>query len=133
MAQPYSNRTDLQNPAKKIAVQAAKGQAYGQAGAQIAAQKAMPMAQAPSDGVITAPEPVVQPGQFGPLDAMTSRPNEPITTGMDFGPGPGPEILPATGTGPLGSKDDLIMRVRQAAAKYPNPNLIQLLILLEGQ
>jgi hypothetical protein len=39
----YSNRTDLQNPAAKMAATAAKGQAYGEAGAQIASQQAVQM------------------------------------------------------------------------------------------
>lgn len=29
-----------------------------------------------------------------PLDAPTERPDEPITAGMPFGPGPGPEAMP---------------------------------------
>jgi hypothetical protein len=30
-----------------------------------------------------------------PLTAPTERPNEPVTSGMSFGAGPGPEVLPA--------------------------------------
>ena len=46
----YANRTDLQNPTNKMAVTAAPGQTYGEAGAQRAAQQAVPMGapQAPA-------------------------------------------------------------------------------------
>jgi DNA uptake protein ComE-like DNA-binding protein len=39
----YPNRTDLNNPTKKLAVTTAPGQTYGEAGAQRAAQQAVPM------------------------------------------------------------------------------------------
>jgi hypothetical protein len=69
---------------------------------------------------------------MGTLDRMTANPNEPLTAGMDFGAGPGREILAAPGGQENIGKDDLIQRVRLAVAKYPNPNLIQLLIALES-
>lgn len=126
MAEQYPNRTDLRNPAGKVAKQAATGQPYGEAGKQIAAQSAVPVSAAPT-------EQIPAPGSMGALDRMTERPNEPITAGMDFGPGPGPEMLAAQSYSGVGSRDDLIQRVRMAAAQYPNPNLIQLLLMLEGQ
>lgn len=57
-----------------------------QAGAPLAAtggSAGMPLqqAQAPAQKLV-------------PLDAPTERPGEPITTGMPFGPGAGPEALP---------------------------------------
>lgn len=129
MAQQYPNRTDLQNPAQKVARQVAKGQQYGQAKQQMEAQRAVPMAAPVAD--IAPPPPA--PGSLGSFDRATERASEPITAGMDFGPGPGPEVLAAPANSGVGSRADLIMRVRQAAAQYPNPNLIQLLIMLEGQ
>ena len=78
----YPNRTDLQNKAGKIAAKAAKGQTYGEAGKQIAAQKAVPMAASPADQV-----PAIQPGQLGALGRPTERPSEPVTAGAPFGPG----------------------------------------------
>ncbi len=69
----YANRTDLQNPTKKMAVTAATGQTYGEAGAQRAAQQAVPMG---------APQaPVIAPGSLGNLDRPTERPTEPVTAG----------------------------------------------------
>jgi hypothetical protein len=85
MAKQYSNRTDLQNPAKKMAVTAAKGQTYGEAGKQIAAQRAVPMAGA-------APTPPqrnsVAPGSMGAFNRDTAAPDEPVTAGANVGPGP---------------------------------------------
>jgi hypothetical protein len=50
----YPNRSDLRNPAQKLAATAAKGQAYGEAGKQMAAQQVVPMGAGPS----AAPEPM---------------------------------------------------------------------------
>lgn len=83
MAKQYSNRTDLQNPAKKIAAQAAKGQTYGEAGAQMEAQRAVPMGAAPTDSV---PRPA--PGSMGAFNRPTEAPLEPLTAGANVGPGP---------------------------------------------
>lgn len=126
----YPNRSDLRNPANKVAKMAATGQTYGKATEQIRAQEAVPMGSGPNAEL---PEPAPIPGQFGPLDRTSERPAEPITAGMSFGEGPGPEMLAATPNMAPGSKDDLIMQLRAAAAKYPNPNLIQLLVMLESQ
>ncbi len=128
MAEKYPNRSDLRNPAQKVAKMAATGQAYGEAGKQLAAQSAVPMGGSPMEA---APPPPM-PGQAGGLDRMTERPDEPLTAGMPFGAGPGPEALAAPSGGP-GSKEDLIMQLRLATARYPNPNLIQLLLMLEAQ
>ena len=56
----YGNRTDLQNPTKKMAVTAVPGQTYGEAGAQRVAQQAVPM------GTPQAPQ--IAPGSLGNLD-----------------------------------------------------------------
>ncbi len=76
----YNNRTDL-NAGPRIA--APTGQAYGEAGAQIAAQQAVPMAPPPP----SAP-PV-------PLGAPSQRPGEPVQSGLSLGPGAGPESISA--------------------------------------
>ena len=131
----YPNRTDLSNPAKKIAMSAAKGQTYGEAGKQLASQRVIPMAAPPTD---TAPQmsnpPVVMPGSMGPLDRPTERPTEPVTAGNPFGPGAGPEALAAPLPETMSStqKEMLIAQVRQAYAKYPNTAILQLLLELEG-
>jgi len=53
MAKQYPNRSDLRNPTKKLAAQAAPGQTYGEAGKQMAAQRAVPMAAPPTDNTPT--------------------------------------------------------------------------------
>ena len=83
MAKQYSNRTDLQNPAKKIAAQAAKGQTYGEAGKQMEAQRAVPMAAPPTDSV-----PRMAPGSMGAFNRPTEIPLEPVTAGANLGMGP---------------------------------------------
>jgi hypothetical protein len=130
----YANRTDLNNPAKKLAAKAATGQTYGEAGKQLASQRAVPMGGAPSDNV-PAPQPMIPPGAMGPLDRPTERPNEPVTAGSPFGPGPGPEALaaPLPGVSSLTQKETLIAQLRQAYTKYPNTAILQLLLELESQ
>lgn len=123
----YANRTDLQNPTKKMAVTAAPGQTYGEAGAQRAAQQAVPMG--------TPQAPVVAPGSLGPLDRPTERPLEPVTAGNPMGVGPGAEALvtPLPDTLMAGGKQDLINQVRYVYSKYPNTAVLQLLLELENQ
>lgn len=123
----YANRTDLQNPTKKMAVTAAPGQTYGEAGAQRAAQQAIPMG--------TPQAPVVAPGSLGPLDRPTERPLEPVTAGNPMGAGPGAEALvtPLPDTLMAGGKQDLINQVRYVYSKYPNTAVLQLLLELENQ
>jgi hypothetical protein len=80
MPAPYAQRTDL-----NINVPA-PGQEYGQATQQRAATRAVPMKL-----------PDMMPGQAieAPIgmNDPTARPNEPITAGASFGPGPGREAL----------------------------------------
>lgn len=98
----YQNRTDLQGqnvvaaqpqnqPGQKMAAQAASGQAYGAAGAQMAAQKALPITN-PGQ-----PAPAMQQGQPPaapptPLDQATDH-GLPLHTGMDMGGGAGSEAM----------------------------------------
>jgi len=123
----YANRTDLQNPTKKMTVTTAPGQTYGEAGAQRAAQQAVPMG--------TPQPPVVAPGSLGALDRPTERPLEPITAGNPLGAGPGAEALvtPLPDTLMAGGKQDLINQVRYVYSKYPNTAVLQLLLELENQ
>lgn len=97
-------------PRARQAVQVATGQPYGVAGQQAAAEKAIPL---PNSGatppVPTRPAvpqsssvqlPPGQPVQTGPtpvpLHAPTQNPAEPVTAGIDSGPGPGSEIMGIT-------------------------------------
>jgi len=123
----YANRTDLQNPTNKIAVTAAPGQTYGEAGAQRAAQQAVPMG--------TPQAPVIAPGSLGNLDRPTERPMEPVTAGNPLGMGPGSEALfpPMPQVLQPGSRQDLINQVRYIYSKNPNTAVFQLLLELENQ
>lgn len=72
------------------------GLGYGQGQATMEQQQSAPMAgpnkSSMSTGSASNPlEAMVAP--LTPLTAPTERPNEPVTAGMDFGPGAGSEIL----------------------------------------
>lgn len=62
------------------------GLPYGQGQQTYSNQVAQPMAGNPFEGMLAG---------ITPLTAPTERPNEPVTSGMSFGAGPGPEVLPA--------------------------------------
>lgn len=73
----YAKRTDMQG-AKRL-----PNAAYGEQKQFQAEQASAPMAK-------SAPNPMAG---ITPLTAPTRRPNEPVTAGVDAGPGPGSEIL----------------------------------------
>lgn len=79
-----SRRTDggpMQGP------KVAPGGKYGERKAMQEMQSAAPMAASQRQPNKANISPIT------PLTAPTARPNEPLTTGSPFGPGPGPEIL----------------------------------------
>ena len=88
----YPNRSDLTQ-----APTAATNQPYGQAGAQIAAQRAVPLPAAPPIPNAAAgggaAGPFARPEDTPTLTAPTQRPDEPLEAGMPFGPGPGPQAM----------------------------------------
>jgi hypothetical protein len=96
----YGNRSDLNMPISTV-----PNQEYGKAAMQRSAQQAVPMGQSPvAPTVPTAPtqsQPLPRPGSM-PHIAPTTRPNEPVTNGLPFGPGAGPEALnPAPNIGQI--------------------------------
>ena len=111
----YAQRTDL------LAPKAAPGQTYGEAGQQIAAQKAVPMGN-PTPSVQNTPRPV--PGQAGPLTRPTERPDEPITSGAPFGPGRTP-VAPGY-SGPR-TADPVLAELRALYALNPNDALADMI------
>lgn len=118
MAEQYSNRSDLRNPAGKIAKAAAKGQTYGEASAQLEAQSAVPMGASP-----TAVQPRIQPGSMGAFNRPTERPDEPVTAGASFGPGRTPTtqfVVPA-------NNDDVLNELRALYQAYPSDELADML------
>ena len=83
-------------------------QPYGDREAALNQERGAPMSQQNNIHPMPVPggnSPAAQgaPSQVVPFDAPTQRPNEPITTGVDIGPGAGSEVLglpasPATGS-----------------------------------
>lgn len=69
------------------------GLGYGEGQATMQQQQSAPMAgpNAPTASASSPMETMLP--SLTPLSAPTERPNEPITTGMDFGAGPGSEAL----------------------------------------
>jgi hypothetical protein len=66
------------------------GGAYGASKALNEQQKGAPMSAGPAP---TQAMPVAEPRDFS-LQSPTNNPAEPVTAGVDFGPGPGSEALP---------------------------------------
>lgn len=122
MASPYPNRSDMRNPAGKIAAKAATGQTYGEAGQQLAAQRAVPMGAAPTD-VVPTQRPV--PGTLGGFARPTERPGEPITAGANFGPGP--NAIQAGIPMMMDSRQQAIEELRAIYSMYPTEDLADLL------
>lgn len=92
----YGQRSDL-NANRSIPVRVATDQTYGSGVALQNDQRQIPMAPSPGGPAPGGPQaaPPIPPGAFGPIDRPTERPNEPISHGAPFGPGPGPEALPS--------------------------------------
>lgn len=79
---------DIQSP------QAPKGQEYGEATAQLASQRKVPLPGNPHAASQVNPRlQGMQPGQGPSLSDDTMYPNEPVTAGLPIGPGAGPEAL----------------------------------------
>ena len=111
----YSNRSDLN--ASRQPVQSVKGQAYGKRKAQEDAQQAVPL-------------PKVTPGSFGPIDRPTDNPQEPVTAGLPFGPGSGPETLMAPQMGD-GEYENARIKLMALYRKSPSNALLAVIEHLE--
>lgn len=113
----YGQRTDL-----NMAPTAVPGQTYGEAGAQMAAQRAVPMGAPAAPAAPSAP--TSTPGQYGPLDRPTERPNEPLTAGAPFGPGRN-----STQNAYIGRRngDPILDELRALYASYPSDELANML------
>lgn len=105
----YGNRSDM-NTAPKQPIRAVPNQPYGQAGAQEAAQQAVPLPD---------------------FAAPTARPHEPITSGMPTGPGPTPQQagIPRAPDSSTSVADQL----RAVFSVYPSDDLADLIASLSGQ
>lgn len=112
----YANRTDLN---------AAQG-TYGDIKKATDAQRAVPIGKAPTDigKGVAAPNYSI-PGTLGAFDRPTERPNEPITAGSNFGPGPNAMQagIPIMMNAQMQAKEEL----RAIYSMYPNEDLADLL------
>lgn len=126
----YDNRSDLRGNARSQPVQSAPGQGYGARAAQERAQQAVPLPSQPGP-------PAPQPGAGGPfqpsisadqvpnLTDPTRRPDEPVTAGLPFGPGPGPTQDQTRPPNPVAEQ------VRALLMAHPTPELRELLTQIE--
>jgi hypothetical protein len=117
------NRSDLNNPAKKVAKQAARGQTYGEGAKQMRAQEAVPMAPSPT-GTPRAAAPQPQgslPGRLGAFTRPSERPSEPLTAGADFGAGP--NSVQAGMPFRPGSMESAIAELKALYEMYPSDTL----------
>lgn len=69
------------------------GGAYGEGQALMGLQQAAPMAAAPTTQISNRAVMAANMAPITPINAPTQRPEEPLTAGMPFGAGPGPEAL----------------------------------------
>lgn len=128
MTGDYPNRSDLRNPATRRV--AFTGQTYGEGAAQQRSQALVAPGSAQQDVAAQQMAARIRPGAR-PLGRPTERPDEPITAGAPFGPGPGPEavsmparIIPDTTT---------LDRLMAIHARFPNDRLNQIIRnLVEG-
>jgi len=127
----YSNRTDLQNPATSTA--RFTGQTYGQATQQARSQQMVRPGVTPvtqdAQQMAAAQEQRPRPGAQ-PFLRPSERPDEPITAGADFGPGPG--SLEAGVAPRIIQEDDVLMRLREVYRLYPNEGLRVLISRYSG-
>lgn len=125
---PYANRSDLRTQKPM----AAPGQEYGKAGAQLAAQKAVPLPAAPPVSAGNAAAggggPMAEPAPLPDLYRPTERPNEPVTHGLPTGPGAGPEALPIQSNA---MTDPLAVQIRALYSRFPSQELADLLMDLQ--
>ena len=120
-------RTDLQNQAAKIGStmtpKTAPSNQYGEAAKLMRGQKQVPTGSSPTAGA----QPMRQgprPGAVVDLLAPSNRPNEPITTGMDFGPGMNSFQAGFMQSNP---NNDAIIELRNIAKFFPDSGISDLL------
>jgi hypothetical protein len=120
--------SDIQAGTNRVAIQAATGQTYGEAGKQIAAQRAVPMGAPPTEATGQPQMRRPMPGSLGDLTRPTERPDEPITAGADFGAGPSSlqaGILPAPS-----ASNDVLEQLLYLNRLYPNPDVENLISVI---
>ena len=109
----YTNRTDL-----NVAHAPQQGTVTAASAGVVAPRPAMPAQQAPTP---------VGPDQVPRLDDPSMRPNEPLTTGLDIGPGADSRAI-----GPLPTNPELV-NIQAAYMRSPTPELRRALAHLTAQ
>lgn len=117
----YPNRSDLPT-APDPGAGTFKGQPYGAATAQAQVQGATPSSGGGGAPGQMAGPPGLAPGSFGAFNRPTERPNEPITHGLDVGPGAGSEIL-----GMTKNTDPVSLQLRALYQRFPISEIAELL------
>ena len=121
MTGDYPNRSDLRGGTRANYT----GQTYGTATAQEQSQQAVPPGPPPTDaagGGLMLERPM--PGAAG-FARPTERPDEPITAGADFGPGP--SALQAGIRPRVMNFDETLLRLQALNRAYPNEGLTKFL------
>jgi len=115
--------------AEELPISTASNQQYGMRLAQQKAQQAVPMGQSPTTVSPPAQRLRTAPGTLTPLTAPTSRPNEPITAGADFGPGP---TAMASGIpNEMSANDDALRELKAIYSAYPSQDLADVIQFYE--
>lgn len=123
-----ARRTDLDRAAKiqrEAKIQNASGGQYGQRAELTQLAQGAPMAQAMPMPTAMGTPPVPTVGIFEP----TQRPDEPITAGVDVGPGPGSEALMT----PVDAPDQLATFARAMYMANPSPQLRRIVEAFEEE
>lgn len=107
----YTNRTDLAS------------NRVGQSGVNTAAAGGV-VAPRPQAAPPAAPPQYTTPDQVPKLDDPTARPNEPVTHGLAYGPGGGPEAI-----GPVPT-DPTMATIQAAYLAHPTPELRRAIMFL---
>lgn len=84
----FSKRTDVGTPEMKLG-----SIAYGEGKETAAIKAGAPLATTGDVTPSQAPNVSMPQGEVTPLFAPSQRPNEPVTAGIDMGPGPGSSAL----------------------------------------
>lgn len=71
-----------------------------------------------------------RPDDIPDLNAVSERPDEPVTTGLNLGPGAGPEAL---GPLPFVAKDPTVDVVKALMIRTRNPDLVRILARLRAE
>lgn len=133
-AQPSGNGGG-RPPSTQQPVRVPTNQPYGQAKKLRAAQQAVPLPATPPPPRPTRAQrydramelaQAAPGGEDARLAAPTRRPNEPVTAGLPFGAGPGPEAIPQIT--PNVGVDDLGLFLRELYRAQPSEDIRQLII-----